>query len=45
MGIFTMAFLLGFCTSFGWWAAGKVQKQIDGSTVQMKIEVDKEKGD
>jgi len=38
-----MAFLLGFCTSFGWWAAGKVQKQIDGSTVQMRIEVDKEK--
>jgi hypothetical protein len=37
-----MAFLLGFFTSFGWWTAGKVQKQIDGSIVNVKIQLDKE---
>jgi hypothetical protein len=28
-----MAFVLGFCTSFGWWTAGKIQKAIDSTVV------------
>ena len=28
--MYTVYFLIGFMTSFGWWSAGKVQKAIDG---------------
>jgi len=30
-------------TSFGWWSAGKVQKAVDNTVVEMKIEVKKDK--
>lgn len=29
--MYTVYFLIGFMTSFGWWSAGKVQKAIDGA--------------
>lgn len=36
-------FLIGFCTSFGWWAGGKVQKNIDQTpTAIVAPEVKKE---
>lgn len=43
MSVYTMAFVLGFFTSFGWWTAGKIQKQIDGTTTEIKIQVEKDK--
>ena len=27
--MYTVAFVIGFFTSWGWWSAGKIQKQID----------------
>jgi hypothetical protein len=41
--IYTTAFILGFFTSFGWWTAGKVQKGIDNTVVNIKVEVKEEK--
>jgi hypothetical protein len=32
--MYTVYFLIGFMTSFGWWSAGKVQKAIDGTPPQ-----------
>jgi len=43
--MYVIAFTLGFFTSFGWWTAGKVQKAIDGQTVQTNIEVKKTQPD
>jgi len=37
--IYVTAFVLGFFTSFGWWTAGKVQKTIDNSVVNISVEV------
>lgn len=41
--VYATAFILGFFTSFGWWTAGKVQKSIDNSTVNIKIEIKEDK--
>ena len=27
--MYTVYFIIGFMTSFGWWTAGKIQKEID----------------
>jgi len=40
--MYTMAFVLGFFTSFGWWTAGKIQKSIDGYSIQITVEEKKE---
>ena len=37
--MYTMAFVLGFFTSFGWWTAGKIQKSIDNTSVEVKVEM------
>jgi hypothetical protein len=37
--MYTAAFVLGFFTSFGWWTAGKIQKSIDNTSVEVKVEV------
>ena len=37
--MYTVAFVLGFFTSFGWWTAGKIQKQIDNTSIEVKVEV------
>lgn len=39
--MYTLYFMIGFATSFGWWSAGKVQHKIDNPT---KVE-QKEKPD
>lgn len=41
--MYTVYFLIGFVSSFGWWSAGKVQKVIDTPSVQITVkqEVDK----
>lgn len=41
--MYITAFVLGFFTSFGWWSAGKIQKAVDQSSVQVTVEV-KENG-
>lgn len=28
--MYTVYFLIGFMTSFGWWSAGKIQRVVDG---------------
>jgi hypothetical protein len=28
-------FIIGFMSSFGWWTAGKVQKEIDRAPVEL----------
>jgi len=40
--MYTFYFLVGFVTSFGWWTAGKVQKNIDSTTTTITIEVKKD---
>lgn len=35
--MYTVYFLIGFMTSFGWWSAGKVQKVIDSETAKPAI--------
>ncbi len=40
--MYTMYFLIGFATSFGWWSAGKVQKTIDNTVTTITIEVKKD---
>lgn len=41
--MYTMYFLIGFATSFGWWSAGKVQKNIDNTAIEIKIEAKEQK--
>ncbi len=36
--MYTTYFLIGFVTSFGWWSAGKVQKTVDNTVIEVKIE-------
>lgn len=36
--MYTTYFLIGFVTSFGWWSAGKVQKTVDNTVVEVRIE-------
>lgn len=43
--IYLTAFVLGFFTSFGWWTAGKVQKQIDNAPVIIKVETENKNSD
>jgi hypothetical protein len=31
--MYTVYFLIGFMTSWGWWSAGKIQKAVDGNPV------------
>jgi hypothetical protein len=30
-------FIIGFMTSFGWWTAGKIQKEIDHTPVELSV--------
>lgn len=39
--MYITAFVLGFFTSFGWWSAGKIQKNIDSTKVEVNIEIKK----
>jgi hypothetical protein len=36
--MYTTYFLIGFVTSFGWWSAGKVQKSVDNTAIEVKFE-------
>lgn len=36
--MYTTYFLIGFVTSFGWWSAAKVQKTVDNTVIEVKIE-------
>ena len=36
--MYTTYFIIGFVTSFGWWSAGKVQKAVDNTAVQITVE-------
>lgn len=38
-------FLIGFCTSFGWWSAGKVQKNIDTTAIEVRVELKEKKNE
>lgn len=35
--MYTTYFIIGFVTSFGWWSAGKVQKAVDSTSVEIKV--------
>jgi hypothetical protein len=35
--MYTFYFIVGFVTSFGWWSAGKVQKAVDNTSVEVRI--------
>jgi hypothetical protein len=35
--MYTFYFLVGFVTSFGWWSAGKVQKVVDNTSVEVRV--------
>lgn len=35
--MYTTYFLIGFVTSFGWWSAGKVQKSVDSTSIQITV--------
>jgi len=37
--MYTTYFIIGFVTSFGWWSAGKVQKAVDNTAVQISVQV------
>ena len=37
--MYTVYFLIGFMTSFGWWTAGKIQKTIDGAPTKVEMQV------
>lgn len=39
--MYTVYFIIGFMSSFGWWSAGKIQKEIDKPAVESTIQVDK----
>jgi hypothetical protein len=41
--MYTTAFVLGFFTSFGWWSAAKIQKAVDNTAVEVKVEVKEKK--
>ena len=43
--MYTTAFVLGFFTSFGWWSAGKIQKTIDTTAIEVKVELKEKKND
>ena len=43
--MYTMAFVLGFFTSFGWWTAGKIQKAVDNNSVNTSVTIEKAKAD
>ena len=35
--MYVTAFVLGFFTSFGWWSAGKIQKAVDNTAIEVRI--------
>jgi hypothetical protein len=37
--MYTTYFIIGFVTSFGWWSAGKIQKAVDNTAVQITVQV------
>lgn len=37
--MYTTYFIIGFVTSFGWWSAGKIQKAVDNTAVQVTVQV------
>jgi hypothetical protein len=37
--MYTTFFIIGFVSSFGWWSAGKIQKAVDNTAVEMKVEI------
>ena len=39
--MYQVYFIIGFMSSFGWWSAGKIQKEIDKPAVELNIQVDK----
>ena len=41
--MYTTFFLIGFVSSFGWWSAGKIQKIIDNTSIQVKVEIEDKK--
>ena len=43
--MYTTAFVVGFFTSWGWWSAGKLQRQIDNPppAVEKQVEVNQKK--
>ena len=41
--MYTTAFVLGFFTSFGWWSAGKIQKAVDNTAIEVKVEMKEKK--
>lgn len=43
--MYTTFFLIGFVSSFGWWSAGKIQKTIDNTSVEMKMEIKQKKAE
>lgn len=40
--MYTVYFLIGFMTSFGWWSAGKIQKSIDNTVTTITVEIKKD---
>jgi hypothetical protein len=40
--MYTFYFIVGFVTSFGWWTAGKVQKAVDNTSVEVRVVEKKE---
>ena len=36
--MYVSAFVLGFFTSLGWWSASKIQKAIDNTAIEIKVE-------
>ena len=44
--MYTTAFIIGFFTSWGWWSAGKLQRQVDNmpfTVVEKQVEVNQKK--
>jgi hypothetical protein len=35
--MYTVYFLIGFVSSFGWWSAGKIQKAVDTPSVEITV--------
>lgn len=35
--MYTVYFLIGFVSSFGWWSAGKIQKAVDTPSVEIIV--------
>lgn len=40
--MYTTYFIIGFVTSFGWWSAGKVQKVVDKTSIEIRVETKSE---